>query len=223
MKYITVSPTLENAVREKMAATMAVARSHYSKNIPEPVLKFRQLGRRAGVCRFNFYDNTGLVVINPDFFKNYYDDMLNDTVPHEVAHHLSAYIFGPKGYNHSCLWKGVMRVIGVPAAERCHEYSLEGVKTRQVSKPYQYGCGCEVKHPATKSKHEKMQYHITIYGKTGYTCRKCRKPLVYETGTSGCRSNSDCGSVHHFNTADNVKGTRTKVQNDYTICQWDAN
>lgn len=178
MKYITVSPTLEKVVREKMAATMTVARAHYSKNIPEPTLRFRQLGRVAGKCSFNFYSNTGEIIINPDFFKNYYDDMLNDTVPHEIAHHLSAYIHGRKGYNHSWLWKGVMRVLGVPAADRCHEYGLEGVKVKNVNRPYKYVCGCG-NHDLTPYKHQQFQRSIAR-GYRGLRCLKCHKWLVYE-------------------------------------------
>jgi SprT protein len=179
MKYITVSRALEQAVLQKVNETMAVCHGHYSKNISVPTIKFRQIGRRAGTCRFNFYDNTSLIVINPDFFKNYYDDMLNDTVPHEVAHHVSAWVHGRKGYNHSWLWKGVMNVLGIPAADRCHEYSLEGVKVRNVRKPYKYSCGCDTPHFLTELKHVRQQRAIEA-GRRGCYCLRCRKSIVYQ-------------------------------------------
>lgn len=181
MKYITVSPTLEKAVRDKMSATMALCQTHYStRSIPVPTLRFRQLGRVAGRCSFNFYSNTGEIVINPDFFKNYYDDMLHDTVPHEVAHHVSAFIYGRKGYNHSHLWKDVMRVVGVKAAERCHEYSLDGVKVRNVQRPYKYSCGCTTNgHQLTQYKHNQHQLSLQR-GRCGLKCGKCCRFIVYE-------------------------------------------
>jgi SprT protein len=183
MKYITVSHELESAVRNKMLNTIDICRNKYSLDIPLPVIKFRQLGRRAGVCRFDFLSKTGLIVINPDFFKNHYDDMLNDTVPHEVAHHVSAYVYGPAGHNHGHFWKGVMQKLGIPAPDRCHEYSLEGVKVRNVQRPYKYVCGCSTEHNFTEFKHKRHQ-QLLMMGYNGYRCKHCKVQLKLEISSS---------------------------------------
>ena len=180
MKYITVSPILEKAVRDKIEATLEICRKKYGKPLPMPTLKFRQSGRIGGYYQPSqaFWGKPELLVINPDYFKNHYDEQLNVTVPHEVAHYVTHHVFG-NVQAHGWQWASVMRVIGLPP-DRCHTFSLEGVKTREVAKPYHYACGCDIKHNLTKQKHNKCQSNLTVYGKTGYTCRKCRKPLTYQ-------------------------------------------
>ena len=181
MKYITVSPTLEKAVREKIEATMDICRKRYNVALPPPVLKFRQCGRVAGYYQppNAFWGKPEVLVINPDYFIKHYDEQLNVTVPHEVAHYVTHHVYSSRVQTHGREWASVMRVIGL-RPDRCHTFSLEGVKTRQVEKPYHYACGCDIKHNLTKSKHNKCQSNLTIYGKTGYTCRRCRKALTYQ-------------------------------------------
>ncbi len=184
MKYITVSPTLEKAVREKIEATLEICRKRYGKALPFPTLHFRQSGRVAGYYQppSAFHGKPESLNINPDYFKKYYDEQLNVTVPHEVAHYVVHHVFG-NVQTHGREWASVMRVIGLPP-DRCHTFSVEGVKTRQVAKPFHYGCGC-VTHHFTKLKHSRAQSNVTIYGKTGYSCRKCGKRLVYEGFMNG--------------------------------------
>jgi len=181
MKYITVSPTLEKAVREKMEATLEICRKKYGKALPMPTLKFRQSGRIGGFYQppNQFWGKPELICINPDYFKNHYDEQLNVTVPHEVAHYVTHHVFGSSVQAHGREWASVMRVIGLKP-DRCHTFSLEGVKTRQVEHPFHYDCGCGAEHHLTKQKHSKCQSNVIRYGKTGYSCRKCRKPLVYK-------------------------------------------
>lgn len=184
MKYITVSPILEKAVRDKIEATLEICRKKYGKPLPMPTLKFRQSGRIGGYYQpaSPFRDKPELLVINPDYFKNHYDEQLNVTVPHEVAHYVTHHVYGNVSA-HGWQWASVMRVIGLPP-ERCHSFSLEGVKTRKVETPYHYSCGCgckyENEHFFTRSKHIKAQDNVTTHGKTGYRCRLCSKPLTYQ-------------------------------------------
>lgn len=182
MKYVTVSPTLEKAVRDKMEATLEICRKHYNQSIPTPPLVFRHLGRTAGVYHYRLgclpKPIESEVRINPDFFKNYYDDMMNDTVPHEVAHYVSVWVFGKQGEGHGWRWREVMGVIGIRCADRCHQYDLEGVKLRKGKEQnFKYECGC-MEHNMTKTKHARHQAAVALGGK-GYRCRRCKRNLVY--------------------------------------------
>ena len=87
MKYVTVPPTLDQLVRAKMEETLNICRARYKTVIPTPTLKFSQMGRNAGVCKMNYFNvASSTVIINPDYFKNHYNDMMNETVPHEIVH-----------------------------------------------------------------------------------------------------------------------------------------
>ena len=189
MKFTTVSPQIQEAFQNKMEEVLNICRQKSGQNIPTPPLKFRQMGRRAGVChcsfifefgrRTSYKPGSGYVVINPDYLKNYWDDMLNDTCPHEVAHYVAAFLYGREGYGHNNLWRRVMSWMGIPAADRCHQYSLEGVKTRQTHKDYKYTCGCYGSiYWVTAAKHERYQYGERT-GR-GARCRRCRKVIVIE-------------------------------------------
>lgn len=191
MKYVTVSRELEKAVREKMEQTLDICRKHYRNDIPTPPLKFVQLGRRAGVhhYKFNRLSNTAHsheLRINPDFFKKYYDDMLNNTVPHEVAHYIAVFLYGRhQGGGHGWRWREVMAVVGIKAAERCHQYDMEGVKVRAGKEaPFKYSCRCDSPHMVTRTVHQRHQASVAI-GKQGYKCTKCRQFLVYEGFMTG--------------------------------------
>jgi SprT protein len=190
--FIKVSNELREACEKKMAETIAKVQTRFpNKTIPTPQLKFRQMGHRAGVCS----PRQSLVVINPDYFKNHYDDMLNDTVPHEVCHFISVFLYDTLGSGHGHYWKKVMEWAGIPYAERCHSYSTEGVKVRNSHKDYKYSCRCSnLDHWMTPRAHD----NICHGGK--YRCKQCRGYLVYEGRKSGS----------HFIPADKSKQVEPK-------------
>lgn len=167
-----ISSDIRKEVADKVEETLNKFRAK-GHNIPTPPIQYRQMGRRAGLCTINYLTKSCTLTLNPDFFSNHHDEMINQTVPHEVVHYVSGYIYGREGHGHGFYWKMLMRQIGLRPS-RCHTYSLEGVKTRQVSKPFKYICGCSDPHMVTLNLHTKMQEH----GRT-YTCRRCRRKLVY--------------------------------------------
>lgn len=170
---IKVSSDIKKQVMDKVEETLNIARAKYpTTSLPTPLVVFKQTGRRAGVCVFNFTTKICIIKINPDYFAKYHDDMINQTVPHEVAHYVSDMVYGRMGKGHGSFWKSVMRNLG-RKPDRCHTYDLEGVKVKTVRKPFHYNCGCSEGHDVTPRLHLKMQM-----GRT-YTCRKCRKKLAY--------------------------------------------
>lgn len=171
---VRIHPALETEVKTKIEETLASARIKYPNvTFTTPTLVFRQMGRRAGLCSTNRTTKACTVSINPDFFAKHHDQMIGRTVPHEIAHYISLVVYGQEGSGHGYLWQSVMRALGIADSNRCHTYSLEGVKTRQVNKPYAYKCGCMI-HKETAHIHNKIQRGYI------YTCRKCRQKLVYQ-------------------------------------------
>lgn len=175
MKFVRVSEQLERTCQNKILETISKCQPNVGKTIPVPVLRFRQLGRTAGM----FYsprwktENKPLIVINPDFFKNHYDDMVNDTVPHEACHYVTFFAFGPK-HGHDSVWKMTMKWAGIPAAERCHQYDLEGVKHKTFDRPFKYTCSCK-EFWLTHRIHNSIQRD----GRWR-KCLKCKVKLTYQ-------------------------------------------
>jgi SprT protein len=192
MKFIVVSPQVKNAFETKLVEMLNICRTKSGIDIPTIPIKFAQTGRRAGVFHFSWKidftefsknktvnPNTSYIVINPDYLKNYYDDMLNDTLPHELAHFVSIFLYGKNGDGHSLAWKLVMRWMGISDANRCHNYSLEGVKVKNTHRNYKYTCGCSFFHMLTRKKHQHHQW-LAENGYKGLRCKCCKQTLVYQ-------------------------------------------
>jgi SprT protein len=157
-RFLRVHPSLESQVRNKMEDALNLCRSkNPNTHIPSPELKFRQMGQTAGLCNFNFTNKTGFLTINPDYFTNHREEMLKTTIPHEVAHYVADFLFGRTAHGHGHFWRLVMSWLELPP-DRCHQFSLEGVKCREVSRPYKYTCGCDTPHMFTAHSHKKVQH-----------------------------------------------------------------
>lgn len=135
-----------------------------------PVIEFKQIGRKAGYA----YYNENKLVLNPDFFNNgHADEMINDTLPHEIAHLVAVKKFGECGKGHGPNWKYVMRLLGL-TPKRCHNYDLEGVKVRRRSESnFVYKCSCRDKIFLTQIRHNRHQ------SGRPYHCLMCKTELKF--------------------------------------------
>jgi len=169
---------IRTALETKILDTLLILEKKYPEiTFPIPTLILRQIGKSAGYAIYA--DNT--VTINTDFCQNgHWDEMLNNTLPHEVAHLAARLIWKTKYPHyeytaHGSIWKMVMHSIGLEA-KRCHSMSLEGVKTkRKVEKNYVYSCGCPTPHNLSRIKHNRFmlgQYN-------NLHCKRCKVSLKY--------------------------------------------
>ncbi len=168
-----VSPKVFAEFRDKINETLAKCQKFSKQTLPVPKLIFGQLGVKAGCAQYRSFTGEAHVKINSDFLKNHYDDMLNDTLPHEVAHVVTGFLF-PMDRGHGKWWKMVMGWIGLPAADRCHTYSLEGVKNKKHKRPYQYSCKCEKPHFCTERIHRAIQCD-----NSWRKCKRCRTRIEF--------------------------------------------
>lgn len=108
--------------------------------------------------------NEAFMKLNTQIFsKGTVEDIFN-TVLHEVAHFVTAVIYGP-GHNHDRYWKHVCRVVGA-RSERCGNYKLEHAHGSVT-----YVCDCQ-EHQVSKILHNKMQKGQQRH------CRRCRGNLT---------------------------------------------
>ena len=165
-----ITPEIIQKIETKIAEVMGLFRKRFhSADLTEtPKYSFRQMGRRGGLA----YYKENRIELNPDFFKNHAEEMINQTVPHEVAHLVAFKVYSLLGKGHGRFWKlvmGALYPLGVKVS-RCHQYDLEGVKVRIVARPFSYHCGC-MDHNITKNIHAKIQ------SGRKYTCNRCRQPI----------------------------------------------
>jgi len=169
---------IRHALETKILDVLLTLQTKTNHTFDIPKLEFKQLGRRAGIANRLEYT----VTINPDFCLNgHWQQMLDQTLPHEVAHLIAPKLYNPylhgfdrnKGWGHGRAWKYTMRLLGLQP-DRCHDMSTEGVKVRNVRRPYIYSCGCPDKEFAiTARMHNRMQ------SGRWKRCLRCRVRLLY--------------------------------------------
>lgn len=149
------------------------AREIWGERIPcgPPVVQFTYRGSTAGRA---FYGRHR-IVLNVQFMECHADDMLSETVPHEIAHLVAVQLYGQRGRGHGLLWRAVARQLGCKA-ERCHSYDLTGLAG--VQRRWPYGCGCKSRvHRITTTRHNKAR------AGRKYRCRICRTSIYQLTET----------------------------------------
>jgi SprT protein len=135
-------------------------------NIP---VHFDLTGRTAGMYRVA--RGQRIIRYNPYLFAKYFDENLNTTVPHEVAHYLTDAVYGYANVKpHGKEWRTVMHMLGADAAVRC-EFDLNGIPVRQYRR-VRYTCRCRF-HELTRVRHNRIQDKGARYH-----CRVCHTELV---------------------------------------------
>lgn len=92
-----------------------------------------------------------------------------ETVPHEVAHLVTAVCHG-RVRPHGPEWQQVMRWLGVDRPRRCHDFHAPDGRRAQRRWPYR--CRCREHHLST-TRHNRAQRGLA------YICRACGQALHY--------------------------------------------
>lgn len=134
-----------------------------------PVL-FDLQGRTAGM--FKVIGRQRLIRYNPWIFGKYFQENLDGTVPHEVAHYIIHEVFGRHASRpHGQEWQDLMACYGADPGVT-FDLDLEGVPQRR-QKTHRYHCDCRV-HDVSSTRHNRVKK-----GVGQYHCRYCEARLVY--------------------------------------------
>ena len=157
------------------------------KEIPQPLVSLDLTGRTAGMhCYRSNAPFPHEIRINRVLLNENVEEMLTQTVPHEVAHMIVTHLFGAerdfftrrrKVAPHGKEWKMVMGVLGKEAT-RCHTMDTTNARTRNLRK-FSYKCACNTPHNLTSIRHQRIQA-----GRYTLSCRNCGSQLVWEGSTT---------------------------------------
>ena len=135
-------------------------------------ITFNLKGRAAGMYRIKrkIFSHQREIRYNPYIFSKYFDDNLNTTVPHEVAHYVSDILYGLKNIKpHGREWKEIMCAFGADASVTA-DYDLTGIPQKKLSSfTYQCDCGDRQLSSIRHNKIRKRQYQ--------YYCKICKQTL----------------------------------------------
>lgn len=138
-------------------------------DITPPVIKYDLKGHTAGWAIGGHTIRLNAALLNN---PRYVDDMIEQTVPHEVAH-IIVHQRWPRAKGHGREWQHVMHRLGLNAT-RCHQYNTTAART--TAKPYVYYCHCTTPHHVTKLLHTRIQRRIA-QGHSHYICKICKGRL----------------------------------------------
>jgi predicted SprT family Zn-dependent metalloprotease len=119
-----------------------------------PIVFFKT-GAHAGTARWRskFGQRQFNVEFNTVAIKGNREDMLSDTIPHEIAHIVDIYINGSSD-GHGPRWKRIAKSLGC-GAKRTHSYDMTEAKRTRRRAVYVATCGTELK--VSIQTHNKIQ------------------------------------------------------------------
>ena len=139
-------------------------------------VNFDLSGRTAGMYKSSA--ESRWIRYNPYIFSKYYEQNIDVTIPHEVAHYVVDNLYGHGRRSlfssqrirpHGEEWKNVMREFGADASPT-FSFNLEGLPVRKY-RQYLYACGCR-EHQLGSRRHMRVSRK-----QTQYRCSFCGEEL----------------------------------------------
>ena len=155
-------------VKDTVKFFLDLANEIYKTNFNMPQVRFDLRGCTAGQARYTHNS----VRFNNVFLIEEWKDMIENTVPHEVAHIIARRLHPHRRIKpHGCEWKAVMKVFGVNATVT-HTYDVTNARVRKIQR-YEYTCSCGKTFNITSIKHNKIRRGQKRM------CRACRGILEW--------------------------------------------
>lgn len=140
------------------------------RQLPTPTIRFGLRGRMAGQAVLaRRRGDANAIRINIELLLSHRREMIDVTVPHEVAHVAIHCRHGRRVRPHGPEWKALMHAFGVPA-DVCHD--MPTTPTRKL-RQFPYRCGCDELAWLTSIRHRRAQ------NGTVYRCRRCGDKLEF--------------------------------------------
>ncbi len=162
-----ISPKIQEQIDQKVDMCYATVEKKFGCSFVRPTIKL-DLNSTQFIGQAWYRKN--LIRLNPAGFDYNTDDMIHDTLPHEIAHLVTDHVYGLDVPDHGREWKGVASMLGaIPrASSRDARMAPDYNKT-----PHIYQCvGCSAEFALSTRR------HITA-SKGRYYCNACKGQIRY--------------------------------------------
>ena len=106
----------------KTAEYLVIANKHFGKEFDFPTIDFSLRGSCSGSMQTTGREfKNPYMKLNKAYFVENWDDMINKTIPHEIAHYVADKMFKTRCH-HDWRWKSIMVNVFKLSPERCHNY-----------------------------------------------------------------------------------------------------
>ncbi len=162
--------TPEQQVYQKVDETVMKANKIWpSLNMTRPIIKFDfYSSRTAGQAVINWLGER-ILRINPAYLNSHTEEMIKETVPHEMAHIIDYHLNG-RMCGHGTSWQLIMTYLELKV-QRCHHYGRIEEFAPNI-KSYSYKCGCR-----TRQYSQRKHNNVSLRG-IQYTCKVCRTAVT---------------------------------------------
>jgi len=168
MLSFSLNQSQKNQVIAKTQFYIELASKLLQLQIANIEIMFDLKGRSSGM--FVVKKNKPCIRYNEIIFSHYFNDNLENTVAHEVAHYIVYRVHGMRNVKpHGVEWQQVMVLFDVKP-EVTSSYDTSALPLRRQAQ-HRYCCVC-MTHQLSTTRHNKVQNNRAIY-----KCRKCRQSL----------------------------------------------
>lgn len=169
-KQIELQDRAREALRNWVSQANALFAQDYGAQMACPRIAFDLRGRGAGLAVYQprkHMNQPDLIRLNPALLENHPEEMIEETIPHELAHIVAHRLFGPRIKPHGREWRAVMSAFG-KSPDVQHSMPVE--PSRRLRR-YKYSCACPSGVELTSIRHKRARRG------TRYLCRKCGQHL----------------------------------------------
>ncbi len=164
-----LNPQQEQLVRQRTADLIQQAAGFFQYAFADIDILFDLKGRNLGM--YVKHQQQFYIRYNAYVFARHFDDCLQQTTAHEVAHYVCDQLYGLASIRpHGKEWQAVMQMFGVPA-KTTSNLDISGLPMRQY-RQFNYQCACQ-QHQLSSIRHYKVER-----GQATYHCRQCGQRLA---------------------------------------------
>jgi len=122
--------------------------------LPHFDLVYFAKGKTAGFWRAyrESYGRRHALEFNVEAIENHFEDMVQNTIPHEIAHMIDFHLHG-RSSGHGRRWQAIMLKLGVQP-KRCHTMQLSSARR---TKQFRYVAQCGTEIWLSTQRHNKVQ------------------------------------------------------------------
>jgi len=178
-KKIHVTQDKKNKVDTAIQDCLFMAEKLFGKGVTAPVVRYDLVGRSAGQAVYEKFGKTPHVIrVNPILLNENEEYIVNQTVPHEMAHVVIHQFYEDRGIHvkgHGNEWKRVMRYFGLQP-NRCHSLDTTTIQAiKNKGEEYHFNCGCVGQvYNLSKKKYDKHLNGVV------FRCRACRCQIRFD-------------------------------------------
>lgn len=133
---------------EKVEALIRKSNEIFKISMRIPHVRFDLKGTTGGYAHYQEW----AIRLNVQALEDFREEMIENTIPHEVAHLVAFELYGAGIAPHGWEWQRIARILGCDAS-RCHSMPLEKAKK---TRKFLYVCMCQ-KHQVGLNVHRKIQ------------------------------------------------------------------